>query len=149
MDATAGGVAGIVGTAVVVVTVERRSPQACTTDADIDRRARVTVVAEGVVKAVYAAGGRIAGVIGAYVVVVAVEGRSSHTDAIAAGVSRGAGVTVVTGCGVQSVHAAGGWITGVIGTGVAIVTRSNVGGVHAAAEGVAGIVGAGIIVVTV
>src|SRR5206468_3807195 len=71
--AAGGRIAALGGAAVVVVAVGRRSAGAVPTRAGVGRGAGIAVIARGGVVGVLAAGGRVAGVIRADIVVVAVE----------------------------------------------------------------------------
>src|SRR5207302_10419965 len=85
---------GVVGADVAVVAVSRlaHAPAAA---ADVPRRAGIAVVARGRIRCVDAAAGRVAGVVGAGVAVVAVGQRAARTRAGRAGVGGGAGVAVL------------------------------------------------------
>src|SRR5262249_14187050 len=84
-------------------------------------RTRIAVVARGGVVGVHAAGGRVAGVVGAGVAVVAIRRRAAHAYAAAAGVVGRARVAVVAVAGVVRVLAAGGGVAGVGRAGVVVV----------------------------
>ena len=141
--------------------------------AHIAHRACIPVVAgRGVVRA-HAPGDRIAGVIGAGIVVVAVGRRAARAAPVRAGVAGRARATVVAGRGVVRAHAPGDRIADVIGAGVAVVAvrrraaraapvRAGVVGrarvpvvagrgvvrAHAPGDRIAGVIGAGVLIVT-
>ena len=173
------GAAGLtitrVGCAVItVVTVQVVRTGAKTSAADIPERAYIQVVAGHRVVVVDATGQRVAGVVGADVAVVAVNGVSDLAFAGSADFIHGAGVTVVTVGTVIGVDAAGIWLAVIIcadvavvtiqcwpsraftlgtsvqyGTGITVITGIGVGCVLAPSDRVAPIIGTRVIVVAI
>src|SRR5262249_54843653 len=141
------GIAAIVGAGVAVVAVGRRAADAEPAAARVVGGAGVAIATGGGIVHVEAAGGRVAAVVGANVVVVAIEAGPTHAGPVAAGVVRGAGVVVGAGGGIGRVDTAALRVAGVVGADVAVVavqwrsTRTN-----PVQAGVGG--GAGVAVVT-
>jgi hypothetical protein len=67
-------------------------------------------------------GDGIARIIRTNIAIVAVQRWSTHARTSSAGISRGAGITVITGCRVVGIDAAGNWITAIGCTNITIVT---------------------------
>src|SRR5207249_2439347 len=117
-------VAGVVRADVPVVAVECGAADAHPAAAPIVRRAGVAVVAGRRVVGVHAARGRIAGVVGADVAVVAVGREAADADSAAAPIIEGAGVPVAARGRVVGVDAPRGGVAAVVGAGVAVAAVS-------------------------
>ena len=99
--------------------------------------ADVAITARSLIQAVDAAGGRVAGVGSADVLVVTIGGKTAHADGVGALIHEGARVAVITGGIGGCVHATGLLVARVRGAGIAIVTGQQ-------AAALAGPVAAGI-----
>src|SRR5439155_19141456 len=113
VQAARGRIARVVGAGIGVVAVGGRPADADAAGAGVRRGAGVAVGARRGVRRVHTARGRVAGVVGADITVVAVEGRAADADAAGAGVGRRAGVAVVArrqGGGATATHS--GAVTG-------------------------------------
>ena len=97
VDASDGRVTGVVGADVPIVAGEPVARDACAVLAVIPHRADVAVLAGNRVRRVHAAGGGVAGVVGARVPVVAVRRFAGQALALPAGVTDAAGIQVVAG----------------------------------------------------
>jgi len=115
------GVTGIVGTDVAVVAVGWRTAHARAEYAGIIRSTGVIVAALSDVVRILATLRRVAGIVGAYVSVVAVRRRSSQAGSARTCVARGARIPIVALVGVVGVRAAVGRIAPVTGADVAVV----------------------------
>jgi len=133
-DATRCGVAGVVRADVVVVAHGRRATVAAAATASVVGGAGVPVVARVGVVRKDATRGRVAGVGGADVAVVADGRRTAVAGAAAAGVVGGAGATVIARAGVIGVDATRGRVARVVRAGVEIVAiQSRAGATGGAA----------------
>jgi len=114
-------VADVIGAGISVVTRKGDIALALPLDAAVDKRAAVTVITRRGVGRVDTPIGRVAGVIGADVDVVADDGLGGDAIASLADVSDGARVLVVAWRGVRRVVTAYAAIAGVIGAGVLVI----------------------------
>lgn len=149
MRAAVSGIAGIIGAIIAVVASECASTHADSLGADIGGRAGVAIIASFHVVRVNTAAGRIARVVGAPVVVIAVRRRTTHARATRARVRDSAGVPVVTRVAVVGMSATADGIASIVGADVAVVARPCVVRVGAAGAGIAGIIGADVAVVAI
>lgn len=168
------GIAGIIGTYVVVIAIEGGATYTLGVGADVGGCTNVAIVAWVRIGHLYTSGRRIAGIVGARIAVVAVRGRSADTGAIGARVGGGTGVAVVAKVGVGCMDTSCTGITGIIGTPVVVVTigcrtadthtigtgvrcgarivvvaPTGIGYVHTPGCRVAGVIGAAIAVIAV
>src|SRR5439155_15165901 len=145
VHAARGRIARIVGADIRIVAVGGRAADADAAGAGVRRGAGVAVGAGRGVRRVHTARGRVAGVVGADVAIVAVEGRAADADAAGAGVGRGAGVAVVAhrqgGCAAAAhpgaVTGGGGETRGGAGAGLAGRLELTGGGAAVAGHRVA------------
>jgi hypothetical protein len=145
--AAAGRHAEIVRAAVTIVADDCRSTNAPTARTGVICGASVAVIAGTAIVHVIAAGAGIAQIIGADIAVIATRRRSANAYPQRARVIRRAGIAVVAGIDIVHVHAAAGWITGVVSTHVAVVAVER-RPAHARATGARIVRRAGIAVVT-
>jgi len=138
-------ITGVIGTGVVVITVDGIGADAKSIEAVVDARAGVAVIALGRVGGVET-DSVVADVLGADVRVRAVFGLSNALGGQAAVVD-GAGVTVVALAWLENVDAAVGGITEVLRAGVLIITV-ELTGAHARARRAGVGQGAHVLVVT-
>jgi hypothetical protein len=127
MHAAGGWVAGIIGAVVAIVAIGSCSADAGSSGTGVIRGAGITVVTGIGVVHMRAAGGRVAGIIGAGVAVVAVRRRASIAGPTTAGVTRRTGVAVGAGICVVLVRTAGGRVAGIIGAGVSVIAVEGTG----------------------
>jgi len=97
IDATALGIAGIIGARIIVVALQGFASQTFALTANVTHGADAAILAALVVGHVLATDGGVTEVVGADVAVVAVEGRSTFASAFKTGFADSATVTVVTG----------------------------------------------------
>jgi len=119
--ATGHGVAEVGGTGVGVVTVDGPGSDAAPTHALVAGGTWVQVVARFRIIGVLAAQERVAGVVGAWIRVVAAEGNSAGALSIQALVPKGAKAAIITRCLVGSMLATGVRVAPIIKTGVVVV----------------------------
>ena len=122
MDAALGGLTGVVGADVEVVTDDGLCRHAVALLTDVSHRAGVLVIAGRAVRDMIAAHTAVAGVIGAWVGVIAIQDRLTGALPSSALVTQGAGVAVVARRGVGRMAAAADGVTGVIGAWVSVIT---------------------------
>jgi len=125
--------ARVSGTDDVIVAVQVSRADATTCRAGISYRAGVIIVAGFDVELVDAATFRITVIIGAKIVVIAVEGRATYAIATLATVCESAGIVVVTWHKVIDVETATFGVTGVICAGILIIAIETGSRVAAAA----------------
>jgi hypothetical protein len=104
MQAALDGIADIVGAGVVVIAIERASAGTRPICAQVVDRTEVAVVAGGIIKRSSAAQARLAGIVGAGIAIVAIEGLTAQTGALAAHFAVGAPVLIVAGSSIVSRH---------------------------------------------
>ena len=105
VDAPGGWIARIIGADIGVVAVRRRTADTTTDRAGIVRGTGVAVVTRGRVVGIHTSGGRITGIIGADIGIIAIRWWTADTATVRAGVVGGTGVSVITGTGPAHVFA--------------------------------------------
>jgi len=119
-------VAQVVGADIVVVAVESGCGHAFSSLTRITHGARVAVIALGVVIYVGEPVGRVAGVVGAWVFIVAGGGRAGRAFPGLAVVAEGAEVAVVARHAVEPVETALKWCAGIVGAKVAVIAIRDI-----------------------
>jgi hypothetical protein len=166
-------VAAVVGAALSIVAVRGACRDAASIVADAEIGAGVPVVTDGGVGRMGASVGGVTAVVGAAVLVVAIEGNGRHTCSFYAMVVHAAAVPIVAAVFIGRVGTAFDWIAGVGGAGVGviagdrlvggagpvdalivggacvpIVAAAFVGAVETSVFTAAGVVGAGVFIIT-
>jgi len=118
-------IARIRGALVTVVAVERGAADASAVSAHVVGCTRIQIVAGHVVDQVGAPLVRLAPVVSAYVVVIAVKNLPGLALAAAARVVRGAGIVIAARVGVGDVLTTGIFLTHVIGAEIVVVARQR------------------------
>jgi hypothetical protein len=119
--ASAGRIAGVVGTTVTIITVRRRAAKTTSATAGVRRCTRVAIVASCRVVDGHATAGRIAAVVSANVAVVTDRGCASNACTARTGVVGGTGIAIVTGHAVVGSGASTCRVATIVGAQVTIV----------------------------